>query len=274
MKKILLAFSQDELSDAPLSFVAQLNRKMPLLVTAIFLPHVVLGSFWTTPGVLSDPVLVPLTEDTDPAIYQQTKQRFRDRCISEGVPFRIHENYKESDLPEIIRESRFADLMIICGTDYFDTPYFDLAWDNLHHTLHDIECPVLVLPPNDRFPKENIVAYDGSASSVYALKQFAYLFPELAVNETTLVYAHEKHVEEIPDVANVEELAAQHFGKLTITQLDMNPKKDFPAWLQVHNDPILICGSMGRSMLSQAFHKSFAYRVIQDRKLPVFIAHR
>ena len=81
----------------------------------------------------------------------------------------------------------------------------------MQEALHDIECPAVVVPENFDFPENNILAYDGSESSVFAIKQFAYLFPELASNNTILVFAKSKEVEELPDQDYIEELAARHY---------------------------------------------------------------
>ena len=47
----------------------------------------------------------------------------------------------------------------------------------LKDALHASECPVLVVPEKFDFPESNILAFDGSESSVYAIKQFVYMFP-------------------------------------------------------------------------------------------------
>jgi len=118
------------------------------------------------------------------------------------------------------------------------------------------------------------LAYDGSESSVYAIKQFAYLFPELCDNTTILVYAREKNGEEFPEEINIEELAARHFSDLTLLRLDADPRKYFSSWLMEHKKAILISGAFGRSEVSRLLRKSFVSDIISDHRLPVFIAHK
>ncbi|MFL5808240.1 MAG: hypothetical protein ACJ749_01890, partial [Flavisolibacter sp.] len=65
----------------------------------------------------------------------------------------------------------------------------------------------------------------------------------------------------------------QHFMHLSFQKLDLDPKKYFNTWLKKEAGPILICGAHGRSAISQMFRKSFVTEVIEDHKLPVFIAH-
>jgi hypothetical protein len=132
-----------------------------------------------------------------------------------------------------------------------------------------------VVPEKFEFPVRTILAYDGSASSVYAIKQFAYLFPEMATNEAVLIYANEKLTESaLPEESNIEELAARHFTDLTLVRLEADPKKYFASWLLENKNAILVSGAFGRSGVSRLFRKSFVTDAIRDHRLPVFIAHR
>jgi hypothetical protein len=115
------------------------------------------------------------------------------------------------------------------------------------------------------------LAYDGSASSVFAIKQFAYLFPDLSDNKTILVFASEE-IDDIPAHVNIEELAGSHFSNLAITVL--NGKKNFSEWVLKYENPILVSGSFGRSGFSSLFTKNFVINIIDAYKTPVFIAHQ
>ncbi|RYY99956.1 MAG: universal stress protein [Chitinophagaceae bacterium] len=274
MKKILIAFSQEERSEATLAFAAWINQHEPVLLTAFFLPHRVLSDFWTMPGVLADPVPVPVMEDPDPALFARCRAHFEARCVAEGIAYRIHEDVDYPTESDLVRESRFADLMLVSGADYFDSIDLDTSWYNLNRALHEFECPMLVLPPGFSFPESNIIAYDGSASSVHALKLFAYLLPELTRNRTLVVYADKDPDHDIPDLSYLEELAARHYCDLTLTHLVVDDRNDLPAWIGEHPTAVLICGAMGRGILSRLFRSSFAHRLIAGQRLPVFIAHR
>jgi len=72
------------------------------------------------------------------------------------------------------------------------------------------------------FPKSNILSYDVSESSVFAIKQFAYLFPEFVKNPTLLVYAKNEREEEIPNMEYIEELVTRHFPDLIFFRRAMN----------------------------------------------------
>ena len=108
------------------------------------------------------------------------------------------------------------------------------------------------------FPSHIILAYDGSASSVFAIKQFAYLFPELCNRKAILVYVgDEKH--DIPDQVLIEEFAARHFENLTITKVTSDHKNRFNTWFEEHKNSLLVSGSFGRSGVSELFSRELYY---------------
>jgi hypothetical protein len=101
------------------------------------------------------------------------------------------------------------------------------------------------------------MAYDGSESSVYAIKQFAYLFQEFVNSKTQLVNAKKGDDNKIPDEMNIQELAARHFPDLAITKLDIDRKNNFADWVSEKKAAILVSGSFGRPVISRLFHKNF-----------------
>jgi hypothetical protein len=138
--------------------------------------------------------------------------------------------------------------------------------------LHNTECPVLIVPEKYSFPASIILAYDGSESSVYAIRQFANLFPEMCHLKTTLVYAgSEKN--EIPDRDLIEELASCHFRNISFSKIFEENKEKFEDWLKDQFSPLLVSGSFSRTGVSELFNKSFVINIIKQHTAPVFIAH-
>ena len=122
------------------------------------------------------------------------------------------------------------------------------------------------MPEKFDFPENVILAYDGTEQSVYAIKQFAYLFPEMAEKPTLLVYASKNPAEDFPGKGQIEELVARHFPNLTLLKLDINPEKYFGTWLSENKSAILVSGSYGRSNFSQFLKKSFVADIIAEHK--------
>ncbi|RYE55804.1 MAG: hypothetical protein EOP18_05350 [Rhizobiaceae bacterium] len=143
----------------------------------------------------------------------------------------------------------------------------------LKEALHSAECPVVVVPESYAFPEANILAYDGSESSVFAIKQFMYLFPELSDNPTTLITTNPS-ADYSEKKAHIRDLVSAHFSSMSFQSLNIDPKKYFATWLSEKKSAILVCGAFSRSMMSQLLRQSFVEDVLRDHKIPIFISHR
>ena len=273
MKKILIAFDGTQFSEGAFEFARALNQLRPVLLTGVFMPQVSYANLWSYSGAMAGPLYVPMIEEEEGDLLQKNIEHFQSLCIKNDIVFRVHRDFNDFALPELKRETRFADLLLISSEKFFENMIGGNAIDYMRDAIHNVECPVVVIPEKFSFPKRNVIAYDGTASSVYAMKQFSYLFPELCSNETLLVYSKDREGNDLPDEIYVEELATQHFRDLSLLKMKLNPKKFFNDWVKGEESPILITGAMGRSSISEMFRKSFITDVIVDHQLPVFIAH-
>jgi nucleotide-binding universal stress UspA family protein len=285
MKKIVIPFDGTHFSEGAFAFAEKVSERETVLLAGLFLPEIMYpGPYgFTGVGALDIPALIPLLETTDTAEVNRNIKHFKELCVKRGIEHRVHKAIDDFALPQLKKESRFDDLLII-GSQLFynynvvgDKVQVATENDNeeyLASLLHHAECPVLLVPESYEFPKQVILAYDGSESSVYAIKQFAYLFPELCDIRTLLVYAGGGAARDMPDVAYIEELASRHFKDLTLATIEADPDVYFETWLLDQKAPLLVTGAYERSSLSLLFKESFADKIIADRKMPVFIAHK
>lgn len=275
MKKILLAFDGNHFSEGALDFARQLNEKSPILLTGAFLPQVDFANLWSySGGGESGKNYIPLLEDEDAEDIKQNIERFTAFCGKNKIEHRVHKLYFDFALPELKKETRYADLLIISSETFYEQAGTEQPNDYLQEALHEAECPVIVVPEKFDFPQNTVLTYNGSETCVFAIKQFAYLFPELISNDTVLIYVNDKDTDLLPEEANMEELTARHFPKLEVLRLEANPKRHFGTWLSEKNGAIVVSGAFGRSGISRAFRKSFLAEVIAEHRLPVFIAHK
>lgn len=275
MKKVLLAFDGSNYSEGAFEFARILNERSKILITGIFVPKTDYASLWSYAGQgASNTVFVPYIEDVDSEEVKKTISKFEKACQQNDIQYKIHKDYDSSALSALMKESRFADLMIL-GSETFYSDYSgkDVS-EYLKETLHEVECPTIVVPENFIFPKTNIIAYDGSKSSVFAIKQFIYLFPELLNNKSLLVYNKDNDDKDVPDQILIEELAVKHFPNLTIQKNNTEPDSYFNTFLLGRKGALLISGSFGRGGVGSLFHKSFVSDIIKEHGIPVFITHR
>lgn len=274
MKKVLLAFDGSNFSKGACEFARMLNEKEPILLIGSFLPQIDFANLWSYSGSgLAGPIYVPLLEGEDSEAVQKNIHRFESFCQKNRIEYRVHKNFFDFVLPELKKESRFADLILLGGETFYENLGTNDPNDYLKEALHGIECPAIVVPEDFEVPICNVLTYDGSESSVYAIKQFAYLFPEFSDNKTILIYIKEKGEKEFPEQVSIEELAARHFTDLTLLRLQADPRKYFGSFLLENKGAILVSGAFGRSAFSRSFRKSFVTETIQEHRIPVFIAH-
>ncbi|GAA0550308.1 universal stress protein [Chitinophaga japonensis] len=268
MKKILLAFDGTQFSQGAFEFARRLHEAAPILLTGAFLPQVDFSAAWSYiagDGPLNIPTVEPATSEKVAANILQ----FESLCKANNIDFRTHKHFHNLALAELRKETRFADLLVLGCESFFGghTGY-------LTDMLHDAECPTVVVPEQFRFPEQLVLAYDGSASSVFAIRQFACVLPELCRLPATLVYAGGETAAPIPDEDYITELAARHFSDLEIMNLELPANGEFASWLNRMPAALLVAGAFGRSLFSQAFHESFAGEVVDRYATPVFIAHK
>lgn len=275
MKKILIPFDGTHFPESALRFARLLNEKSPILLVGAFLPQVNYANLWSfSGGGRSGSEFIPLVEDSDADRVKENIHRFESFCRTNHIHFKVHKEYFNFALPELRKETRYTDLLIISSQVFYEQAGTQRPNVYLQEALHGVECPVIVVPEQFDFPAANILAYDGSAASVFAIKQFAYLFPEFVNQPTVLVHAKESENEPFPDDANIHEFASGHFPQLTWLRLKADPKPNFSTWVMDNKGAIIVSGSFGRSGFSMAFKKSFVSDVISAHHMPVFIAHK
>ncbi len=272
MKIVIITFNGSYFPDSALNFAVQLNKMQPILVTGVYIPQTKYSYLWSDMNTLVVPA-IPILEEVPDDEAGQNVERFKMFCQNNNLKYGVHRDLGGIVLPELIDETRFADLLIISSEKFYESLNEEDLNNHMKDVFHTAECPVVVVPETFHFPQRNILLYDGSASSVHAIKQFAYLLPELCDNETLLIFFREAGVEKMPDENYIEELVGQHYTNLSLLKLNINPKKYLTSWLDEEKNAILISGSFGRTMLSQFFRKSFVAEVIAEHKLPLFIAH-
>jgi nucleotide-binding universal stress UspA family protein len=275
MKKIILAFDGSHFSEGAFEFIRKLNAIQPVFVTGVFIPQTSYSNLWSYAAAAgSGSVFVPLEDEAENDKVGRNIYYFEMLCKQYHIKHSVHKDAYEFALPALQKETRFADLLVVSGELFYKGVTEFSQMDYLSDILHNTECPVLIVPEEFDFPKTNILAYDGSNESVYAIKQFAYLFPELTKDKTLLVYAESDLHKDFPAKEFIFELAAHHYDDLTFYKLDLDPKKYFTSWIGSKKASVLVSGSFSRSSLSQLFRKSFVTNVIKQHKIPVFIAHK
>jgi nucleotide-binding universal stress UspA family protein len=274
MKKIIIAFDGKHFSEGAMQMASWINEQEPALMTGVFLSPIdyreVIG--YTGMGMGTPVVMPPFQEDD--ALVKANISRFQERCEKEGFEYRIHKDTELFALQELINETRFADLLILSSELFYENIDHHQPNDYLKKTLQSSECPVMLVPEHFLKPFNIVFSYDGKASSVFAMRQFTYLFPSCGKMDAMVVCASEESDAEIPQAALMEELVARHYESVTIEHLAGENREGLTRWINERRGSLLVTGAFGRGELSSIFRKSFVTDLIRQHRIPIFIAHR
>lgn len=274
MKTVLIAFDGEHFSEGLFQFLTEWNLKEPLTAVGVFLPKLEYAELlYSFGGIMSGPMYVNEAVPPNQQQLQRNIGRFRDLCAEAGIQCRIHEDLDKHIIPHLTEESRYADLLIIDSKSFYSNAGKTAQGDYIADVSHLAECPVMLFPGHFEYPESVILTYDGDAHSVYAIKQFYYLFPHMAGKSTILVFFGDRSAE-VPNRGRVEEMIHSYSGNVTITHLNLKDAAQVENWVAANNAPLLVAGAFGRSVVSEFFKKSFVAKIVQDNKFPVFVAHR
>lgn len=275
MKKLIIALDGEHFPQGAFEFAKYLNQQSPVLLAGVFLSPVDYSKILAFSGI-DGVTLLPewLLQNDDETLVNRNIVHFREACEKEGIDFRVHKDNNLMALSSLVDETRYADLLLVSSDLFYKNVSNRQPNIYLEEVLKKAECPVMLVPEKFTEPKQLVLAYDGSESCLFAIKQFAYLFPELAKTETILLSISTHPEDEIPEYSLVTELIAAHYPNLQLNHLAMPHKAAFTAWMNQQPESYIVMGAFSRSVISELFHKSFASRVIQENKMPVFVSHK
>jgi hypothetical protein len=272
MKKILFLCDGDNFSEASFELIKQLSVQETISVKGLFFTPIEVDQLATMDFI---PIAEPYArlKEKEKILIQKSQQRFVQACDNAGLRHQVHSYTNEWSREIVEKESRYADLVVISGELFYrDTPdrqpnYF------MEETLRLAECPAIVVPENFRAIERVAIAYDGKKESMFALRQFANLFPNLMELPADIVHIRNDEDEEIPDRDLLLEYTKAHFEAQYTSKLHFNPKKNFASWLDDKKNVLLVTGSFSRSAFSNLLRASFTKEIISRHSCPIFIAH-
>jgi nucleotide-binding universal stress UspA family protein len=278
MEKILLAVDALHPNKKALDFACFLSRLTKSKITGVFLENLVADE---------RPVMERLHSITYPeweldehsaehkekmALIEKNIAGFKDACICRDVVQHIHRD--EGDpVAELVAESRYADLIVLDAETSFNKQYEGTPTSFVKEVLKKAECPVVIAPEKFEGIDEIVFAYNGSASAVFAIKQFTYLFPELYNKKATILHVNKEASWEGGDKDQLNEWLREHYRNLYFANLKGEAEDAMLEYLLKRKNTILAMGAYGRNNLSQFFRPSHADRIIKATGFPVFVAH-
>lgn len=282
MEKILLAVEGNKQNLYAIDLACYLAKLTDSRLTAVFLEGDPDGSGQEVIPA-EDPALLHLdgpeiagctlakAPGSDPILQQV--HRFREACLSREVAARVHRD-RGVPLEEMILESRFSDLIVIDPETSFQRGEREFPGHFIQEVLPAAECPVVVSPYHFERIDEVIFAYDGSASSVFAMKQFTYLFPMFKNKKAVMVNVNKEEQSAMTEQFKMKEWLSAHYQHVHFVILNGNASDELLGYLLGKKNAIVVLGAYGRGILSRFLKPSHASLLLRSIDLPIFIAHR
>ncbi len=261
MEKILLAMDALSINTNAIDFACYIAKMTRSRLTGVFLE-----------GLVDERPVVSVTHSQPETAIEGNIHRFRESCICRETASLVHRD-RGVPLSEIIVESRFADLIIVDPETAFSRKDATLPGRFVKDVLKSAECPVLIAPYSFEAIEEVFLTYDGSASSVFAIKEFTHLFADLRHKRTTVVSIRHDAENTLQEQFKMKEWLRAHYDDLHFEIRDGQAADELFGYLIEKKHAIVVMGAYGRNLVSTFFRPSRASLLVKTIDLPIFIAH-
>lgn len=278
MEKILIVVQGRDWAINSIDFACYLGQEGRSLIQGYFLEEPAYaelprmrnigGLTYVEPIVSAD---IP-EEQAEHAYTKRRMENFLSHCQNSGV-VATAASLPADRIGELIRQTRFADLLVIDAAAVPDRqPPESIPSPAVQRLLSDAQCPVFIAPVSQMHPEHVIFCYDGSASSVFAMKQFAHILPEMSGLKATAVRVGEDK-DSMEEVHALTSWMSRHFAFNEYVSLGGKLEDTLYPFVLKHNKPILVMGAYGRGAVSRFINQSSADYFIGALSCPIFITH-
>ncbi len=278
MEKILLAIDPLDFNQPAVDFATYMARLTRSKLTGVFLENIVAEEKPVLRKVYGSASLEWEVDEKSTEhlnrqqLIDQSIARFRQACELRETRCNVHRD-RSVPADEMIAESRYADLLIVDAATSFNKQYDGLPTEFVSEILKEAECPIIIAPESFEQIDEVIFAYNNSKSSVFAIKQFTYLFPQLGEKKTTIVRVSKDGTWNDPDKHNFREWLQNHYSAIGFETLAGDSEDKLFDYIWKKKNILLVMGAYGRTAISRFFRHSHADLLIKMVPQPIFIAH-
>ena len=272
MKKVLVAIDAKKVNMKVLDFACYIARLTHSTLTGVFLDKAQLLE-----TIIQEPIRREAKYSTEvkemAKLIDENMHLFREACSKRETNCSV---YFESRMPlsDIIEATRFAELLIVDPEMSFKQKNEEIPSGYIKDLLGRSECPVILAPFEFHAIDEILFAYDGSDASVYAIKQFTYLFPELTAKKLTVLEVNKAGDSLIREKGKIAELLKLHYPNFEFQLLHGKAADELFGYLLGKKNVFVVMGAFERNVLSGLFSHSTAEIIIKTINVPVFIAHQ
>jgi hypothetical protein len=278
MKMIFLAFNALNPDKGSSEFAFYLARLSKSKVYGIFLD----GSQVDYSAILEDKenVIGTTSQNNHQSLVHYSKQEqiktnihlFKESCISSEVCSDIYLD-RALKLTELITSSAFADLIVVDAALSLGSGSSGAPSETVREILNRTACPVIISPLSFDRIDELIFTYNGSESSLFAIKQFTYLFPEYFDKKLNVIQVNKSGTWPQKDLGKFKEWLNNHYLDVNFLALEGNTEHELMGFLLRKKHVFIVMGAYSRNSISQFFSESTAEVLIKTLTQAIFIAH-
>jgi nucleotide-binding universal stress UspA family protein len=278
MKKFLAVFDGYRMSKSTLDHAIQLTRLANAHLVGVFLDEFFYHSYSVynvlTTAKNPDSELQVL-DLKDKKKRDVAVQQFQKACTKANINYSVHRDISIA-IQELKHESMFADLIIINQYETFTRYKEKPPTRFMKELLDDVQCPVLTVPMAFKPIDKIVLLYDGTPSSLHAIKMFSYLFGHLK-DLPVEIYTVEEHnitILHLPDNRLMKEFIKRHYPKAKYIVAKGRAEEKITGYLKNQKEnELVVLGAYQRSELSRWFKTSMADVLMRTLEKPLFIAH-
>lgn len=277
MEKIILALDNRNIDENALRFACHLTRLTHSRLTGFFLERQVVDEqilfAQSEEKTLIDAIVITeeSNDEREAFLTEESIRHFTDITEKEGVHAFI-EFGKGAVTSDIIGRSRFADVLVLNAATSISGYEENAPSHFVKEILLAAECPVIISPEIFNGIDNIVFCYDGSKSSVFAMKQFTYLFPEFKYTRAKVIYLNKDREFLEEDRQAVTEWLNYHYSDVEFVALGENAIEFFFNYLLQKRNDLVVMGAYGRGLLA-SFFKNEGKQTYRTTSLPIFISH-
>lgn len=178
-----------------------------------------------------------------------------------------------SPASEMIEQSRYADLLILDADTSFRRRFEGTPTDFVKDILKNSQCPVIIAPESFDGIDEIYFTYDGSASSLFAMKQFTYLFPAFGDKDVAVLHIEKENDWPHSVEKGLKNWLHNHYKTVVFNTREGDTDTEMLTTLFLRRNIFIVMGAYGRTSLSRFFKHSHADLLMRTITQPIFIAH-
>lgn len=277
MNKIIAAFDGLRYAESTVEYAIDVAKVSESHLTGVFLDDRTYTSYKIYELVLDHGVSekkLKMLKEKDNQTRALSAEKFELRCRKSSLTFNIHHD-KNIALQDLLHETVYSDLLVINHSESFTHYEEEYPTRFIRDLLSNSQSPVYLVPKIYKKIEKLVFLFDGTNTSVYAIKMFNYLFPQFNKNPVELICI--KNMDStlhIPDYQLLKEFLKRHYVNIKFTVLKGIPELEIVNHLKFEENNILVVlGAYRRTMFSRWFKSSMADALIKELKLPLFIAH-